>query len=311
MKAAIINQYGHADQLLYTDVDEPDITTNEVLIEIKATSVNPIDWKIREGYFQQNLTYPFPLILGWDAAGVIKKVGRRVTKFAVGDKVFVSPDLKRNGTYAEYVAVDESFVAKKPERLSFEEAASIPLVGLTSWQSLVDVAKINRNERILIQAGAGGIGSFSIQLAKAFGCWVATTASDKNVDFLKQLGADQVINYEQENITEVLSRVDVVFDTLGGASQKQSYEVLKKGGRLVSIAEVPDKQIAKKYGVKGFYVFMNQNGDDLEKIGKLLDSGDIQPTVGKVTHLSEIQEAHRLSETGHTRGKIVLKVNAT
>lgn len=308
MKAVIINQYGHVDELKYMDVAEPEIEGNDVLIEIKATAVNPVDWEIREGYFNQNLTYEFPLILGWDAAGVIKKVGDHVTKFSVGDVVFTSPDLKRNGTYAEYVAVNENLVAKKPERLSYEEAASIPLVGLTAWQSLVDTAKIKKGDRVLIHAGAGGVGTFAIQLAKALGCWVATTTSSKNIDFLRQLGADQVINYEEEQFVDVLSPVDVVFDTLGGEIQKQSYEVLRKGGCLVSIAGVPDEQMAKENGVKVCFVFMNQDGERLEKIGELLAAGDIRPTIGKVMNLSEIQEAHRLSETGHMRGKIVLKV---
>lgn len=308
MKAAIINQYGHADELIYTDVHEPEVGAHDILIEIKATSVNPLDWKIREGYAQQILTYEFPLILGWDAAGVIKKIGSHVTKFTVGDEVYTSPDVKRNGTYAEYVAVDERYVAKKPERLSFEEAASIPLVGITSWQSLVDSAKVSEGDRVLIHAGAGGVGSFAIQLAKALGCWVATTTSGKNVDFLKQLGADLVINYEEEQFVDILSPVDVVFDTMGGEIQEQSYDVLKRGGRLVSIVDVPDEQTAKKYGVKVFFVSNDQEGDKLAKISELLDSGDIRPIVGKVMNLSEIQEAHRLSETKHMRGKIVLKV---
>lgn len=307
MKAVIINRYGHADELIYTDVDVPKVGENDVLIEIKATSVNPLDWVIREGYGQPNFTYEFPLILGWDAAGIIKKIGSGVTKFTVGDEVFTCPDVNRNGTYAEYVAVEEKYVAEKPKQLSFEEAASIPLVGITSWQSLVDTAKIKKGDRVLIHAGAGGVGSFAIQLAKAFGCWVATTASGKNVEFLKQLGADQVINYEEEHFVDTLSPVDVVFDTLGGKIQKQSYEVLKKGGRLVSITDAPDEQTAKNYGVEAFFVANNQSGDKLAKIVGFLDRGDIRPIVGKVMSLSEVQEAHRLSETKHVRGKIVLK----
>lgn len=206
------------------------------------------------------------------------------------------------------ILVDEGLVAKKPEELSFEEAASIPLVGLTSWQSLVNTAEISKGDRVLIHAGSGGVGSFAIQLAKALGCWVATTASGKNVDFLKRLGADQVINYEEKHFVDVLSPVDVVFDTLGGEIQNKSYEVLKEGGRLVSIAGVPDEQTAKAHDVKASFVFMDQNGEELAKIGEWLDSGYIRPVIGKVMSLSEIQEAHRLSETGHMRGKIVLKV---
>ncbi|HET7580297.1 MAG TPA: NADP-dependent oxidoreductase [Bacillales bacterium] len=308
MKAVVIEEYGSADELKYKEADDPKLKDHDVLIEIAATSVNPVDWKIREGYLREKLKYDFPLILGWDAAGVVKEVGPNVTDFQIGDEVFTRPDIQRSGTYAEYVAVDQSLVANKPANLSFEEAASIPLIGLTSWQCLVDTTKITGGDRVLIHAGAGGVGSFAIQLAKAFGCWVATTCSTKNVDFVKELGADQVINYEKEDFQDVLEAVDVVFDTLGGEIQEKSYHVLKKGGRLVSIAGVPDQQTAEKYEVKTDYVFMDPDGEELEKIGELLEQEKIRPIVGKVMPLSEIQEAHRLSETEHMRGKIVLKV---
>ncbi|HEX7063597.1 MAG TPA: NADP-dependent oxidoreductase [Bacillales bacterium] len=308
MKAVIIEQYGGADKLKVTDMAKPELKSNDVLIEIAATSVNPVDWKIREGYLQEKINYEFPLILGLDAAGVIKEVGKNVKSFQVGDEVFTRPDILRNGTYAEYVAVDESLVAAKPNNLTFEEAASIPLVGLTSWQCLVDKANIGKGDRVFIHAGAGGVGSFAIQLAKAFGCWVATTGSSRNVQFLNDLGADQVINYEEEDFTEELEPVDIVFDTLGGEIQEQSYRVLKEGGHLVSIADVPDEQTAEKYGVQSDYVFMDPNGEELSKIGKMLKDEQIKPIIGRTMALSDIQEAHKMSETGHTRGKIVLKV---
>ncbi|HEX6923063.1 MAG TPA: NADP-dependent oxidoreductase [Bacillales bacterium] len=308
MKAVVIEQYGGANELKMTDMDRPKLKDNDVLIEIAATSINPVDWKIREGYLQGKINYEFPLILGLDAAGVIKEVGKNVKSFQVGDEVFTRPDILRNGTYAEYVAVNESLVAAKPNNLTFEEAASIPLVGLTSWQCLVDKARIGEGDRVLIHAGAGGVGNFAIQLAKAFGCWVATTGSSKNVEFLKDLGADQVINYETENFTEVLEPVDVVFDTLGGEIQEQSYRVLKEGGHLVSIADVPDEQTAEKYGVRVDYVFMDPDGEQLSEIGEMLKREQIKPIIGQTMKLSDIQEAHKLSETGHTRGKIVLKV---
>ncbi|MUV36436.1 NADPH:quinone reductase [Lentibacillus sp. JNUCC-1] len=199
-------------------------------------------------------------------------------------------------------------VAKKPSNLSFEEAASGPLVGLTAWTSLIDITDIKEGERVLIQAGAGGVGSFAIQLAKAYGCWVATTGSGKNVDFLKELGADQVINYEEEAFEDVLSPVDVVLDTLGGEVQDRSFKVLKEGGRLASTTTAPDDQLAEKYNVKTYQVSMGRDGKVLAKIADLFEQEKIKPVVEKVLELSEVQEGHRISETGHAKGKIVLKV---
>lgn len=308
MKAVILEEYGNADVLKVAEIDEPQVKANDILIEVKATSVNPVDWQIRAGYLQEAIPYEFPLILGWDAAGVVKKVGREVTKFAVDDEVFSSPDMMRNGTYAEYVAVDEGLVAKKPENLTFEEAASVPLVGLTAYTCLVDVANIKEGERVLVQGGAGGVGSFAIQLAKTYGCWVAATGSGKNVDFLKELGADQVINYEEETMEDVLSPVDVVLDTLGGDVQNRSFQVLKKGGRLTSTTTAPDVELAKKYEVNAYQVSMKHDGEYLAKISELLKSGKVQPVVEKVFNLSDVKEGHRISATGHARGKIVLKI---
>ncbi|GAA0433806.1 NADP-dependent oxidoreductase [Lentibacillus halophilus] len=308
MKAIVMQQYGHADVLNYTEIDEPELKPNDILIEIKATSVNPVDWQIREGYLQQMIPYEFPLIIGWDAAGVVKKIGSNVSKFSVGDDVYSSPDMMRNGTYAEYVAVNEDMVAKKPHNLTYEEAASIPLAGLTAWTCLVDVAKITEGERVLIQGGAGGVGSFAIQLAKAYGCWVATTGSSKNTDFLKQLGADQVINYEEENFEDVLSPVDVVLETIGGDVQNRSFKVMKKGGRLTSTTTAPDEQLAKDYGVNAYQVSMGRDGETLQKMAELIEAEKIKPVVEHVMNLSDVKEGHRISATGHARGKIVLKV---
>ncbi len=308
LKAVIIEKYGGIDELKYTEIDEPNLKDNDVLIEIAATSVNPVDWKIREGYLKGMLDYNFPLTLGLDAAGTIKELGKKVTKFRVGDKVFTRPDITRNGTYAEYVAVDENLVAKKPENLSFEEAASIPLVGLTSWQCLDDFADIKQGDKVLIHAGSGGVGSFAIQLAKSLGAWVATTCSTKNIEFVKSLGADKVIDYRIEDFTQVLADMDIVFDTLGGDIQTQSYDVLKEEGVLVSIAGQPDQELAQTKKVKAGYVFLEPDGEQLAKIGEMTEQGKIRANVGTVMKLEEIQEAHRLSETHHAKGKIVLRV---
>lgn len=308
MKAITVEKYGDADVLKYTEVEEPELKENDLLIDIKATSVNPVDWQIREGNLADAMSFDFPLVLGWDAAGIVKKIGPAVTKFSVGDEVFSSPDMMRNGTYAEYVAVDENMVAKKPTNLSFEEAASIPLVGLTAWTSLVEIANIQRGERILIQAGAGGVGSFGIQLAKAMGCWVATTCSETNIDFLKELGADQVINYEKEKFEDLVDPVDVVLDTLGGDVQNRSFKVLKKGGRIASTTTAPDNELAKEHEVLAYQVTMGRDGEVLANIAKLIEEEKIRPVVEQVLDLSEVKEGHRISQTGHSRGKIVLKI---
>ena len=308
MKAVVVNQYGNADVLTYTDTKEPELKPNDLLVELKATSVNPVDWQIREGYLAEAMPYEFPLILGWDAAGIVKKVGADVSKFSVGDEVYSSPDMSRNGTYAEYVAVNEDMVAKKPTNLSFEEAASIPLVGLTAWTALIDKATIQSGERVLIQAGAGGVGSFGIQLAKAMGCWVAATCSGKNVEFLQELGADQVIDYEKVNFEDVLDPVDVVLDTLGGDIQDRSFKVLKQGGRIAATTTAPDEELAAKKDAKAYQVTMGRDGEVLTKIAKLIEDGKIHPVVEKVLPLSDAKEGHRISQTGHAKGKIVLKI---
>lgn len=308
MKAIVLEQYGSAELLHYKEVNKPEIEANDLLIEIKAASVNPIDWKIREGYLTRAIQYESPVILGWDAAGIVKDIGPGVTKFSIGDEVFTSPDLRRKGTYAEYVAVNENEVAMKPSNLSFEEAASIPLVGLTAWTGLIDTANMKASDRVLIQAGAGGVGTFAIQLAKSMGCWVAATCSGKNVEFLKELGVDQVINYEVEKFEDVLDPVDIVLETMDGEIQNRSFQVMKKGGHLISTNGPPNMLLAKQYEVKAQAITRSTDGNKLAKISELLENKEILPVVGKVLNLSEIQEAHNLIQTGHTRGKIVLKV---
>lgn len=308
MKAVTLSQYGNTDQLHYTEVSKPELKENDLLIEIKATSVNPFDWKVREGYLANAIPFHSPAIIGWDAAGIVKEVGPNVTKFIVGDEVFTSPDLKRNGTYAEYVAVDEKMVAKKPQNLSFEEAASIPLVGLTAWTALIDIADMKEGDRVLIQAGAGGVGSFAIQLAKSMGCFVAATCSGENIAFLKELGVDQIINYETERFEDVLNPVDIVLETMDGEIQNRSFKVIKKGGSLISTNTAPDKMLAQKYDVTISSVIRDTDGGELAKIGDLLKSKKIIPIVEKLFHLSEVKKAHTLIETGHSRGKIALRI---
>ncbi|MDI3257005.1 MAG: NADP-dependent oxidoreductase [Kyrpidia sp.] len=308
MKAVVIDGYGNRDQLKLTDMPMPELRDTDVLIEIHAASVNPVDWKIRRGYLRNRLNHRLPLILGWDAAGIVKKVGPRVTRFKKGDAVFTRPDIERNGTYAEYVAVDESLVAHKPARLSFEEAASVPLAALTAREALIDHAGVKVGDTVLIHAGAGGVGSYAIQIARTLGARVITTVSGRNVEFAGQLGADRVIDYTVEDFTQSVRDADVVFDTVGGEVQTRSMDVLKKGGILVSVIQPPDQTLAQQKGIRSAYFFLQPDGEKLAQIGKWIDEGKIGPVVGAVFSLEDVVRAHELSESGHARGKIVLKV---
>ncbi|WP_339185026.1 NADP-dependent oxidoreductase [Oceanobacillus sp. FSL W7-1293] len=311
MKAIIIEQYGDANQLKEKDdISIPEIKDNQVLVEMHATSINPIDWKLREGYLQEGLPFEFPIILGWDVAGVIKQVGKNVTSFQVGDEVFARPALTPNGTYAAYTAVDEELLALKPKNISFEEAAAVPLAGLTAWQCLVNFSEIIKGDKVLIHAGSGGVGSMAIQIAKSFGAYVASTASGKNERFLKELGVDQFINYKEEDFEDVLQDYDIVVDTLGGEILNKSFHVLKEGGRLVSIAGQPDEKLAKPKGVKAGFLWLEPDGGELSELGKLMEDGKLKPYIGHTFPLTEngLKEAHRLSETHHAKGKIVIQI---
>ncbi|NBI29288.1 NADP-dependent oxidoreductase [Chengkuizengella marina] len=310
MKAVVINQYGGRDQLQEKEVSVPKLNNKDVLIEVHASAVNPVDIYIREGYFQENIPHQFPVTLGLDVAGVVKEVGASVSKFKVGDEVFSRPDIARNGTYAEYVAVDENFVAKKPANLSFEEAASIPLVGITTYQSFIDKAQLKQGDKVLIHAGAGGVGTFAIQFAKSKGAYVATTTSEKNVQFVKQLGADEVINYKTTDFSEVLSEYDIVLDTLGGDIQEKSIKVLKDGGTLVALNQQPAENLGKEKNIKASFIFMQPDGEQLQEIAELIEANKIKPIIAEQFSLSEqgIRNAHELSESKRAKGKIVIKV---
>ncbi len=308
MKAVVIEQYGGKDQLHDKEMDAPSPGANQVVVESYATSINPIDWKLREGYLKEMLPFNFPIILGWDIAGVIKKVGNGVEGFKEGDRVFARPATTANGTYAEEVLVDDHLLAHIPENISYDEAASVPLVGLTAWQCLIDFADIQKGEKVLIHAGSGGVGSFAIQLAKYKGAYVATTASGKNEEYLKSLGADRVINYREQDFSKELEEYDVVLDTMGGEIQDKSFDVLHGDGRLVSIVGEPDKEKAKEKGIRSGNVWLEPNGKQLQEIASLMESGHIKATIGHRFPFGEegIREAHALSESHHAKGKIVI-----
>ncbi|GMA62213.1 NADP-dependent oxidoreductase [Alicyclobacillus fastidiosus] len=307
MKAVYIEAYGGHEQLKYGELPNPIVGPKDVLIRAHAASVNPVDWKIREGYLQSRLQYQFPLILGWDVSGVVERIGDHVTRFKPGDAVFSRPATDRNGTYAELVAVDESLVALKPKNITFEEAASIPLAGLTAWDALHEIAHVSAGQKVLVHAGAGGVGIYAIQLAKAFGARVLTTTSTANVQFVQAYGTDEVIDYTMEDFAQVASACDVVFDTIGGAVQEKSFGVIAPGGILVSIVSPPDEAKAKAAGIRTGYFFLQPDGEKLARLGQLVEEGKLRPVVGAVFPLEQTAKAHALSESHHARGKIVLR----
>jgi NADPH:quinone reductase-like Zn-dependent oxidoreductase len=308
MKAVRIHTYGGPEVLKYEESPRPKPGAGEVLIQVQAAGVNPVDWKIREGYLKEYLPHSLPLILGWDVAGVVEAAGPGVARLKKGDEVYSRPDLSRNGAYAEYLVVRESEVALKPKAIDHIHAAAIPLAALTAWQSLFDSAGLSAGQKVLIHAAAGGVGSFAVQLAKWKGAQVIGTASGRNREFLHELGADEAIDYQSTRFEDVVHDVDVVFDTIGGETQKHSWKVLKKGGILVSIIDLPSPEEATAHGVRQAFVFVQPNAAQLDEIAKLVDSGKLRPIVETVLPLSEARRAHELSQAGHTRGKIVLRI---
>ncbi|MED4036463.1 NADP-dependent oxidoreductase (plasmid) [Niallia taxi] len=310
MKAVVINQYGGKEELVEQEVNKPNAQANQVVLKLEATSINPIDWKLREGYLKAIFDWKFPIILGWDAAGVITDIGSNVTKWKVGDRVFSRPETTRLGTYAEYIAIDEHLLAKLPDSISYEEAAAVPLAGLTAWQALFTHGHLKEGETVLIHAGAGGVGIFSIQLAKYVGAHVITTASEKNHELLYSLGADQVIDYKKENFEDVLKDVDLVFDTIGGEVAENSYKVLKqKTGRLITIVGEPNHDTAKSHNVSAKGIWLQPDGEQLQRMADLMENKKIKSIVGATFPFSKqgIYDAHALSETHHAVGKIVIK----
>lgn len=308
MKAIRIHTYGDAGGLRLDDVPVPAIADDEVLIRVHAAGVNPVDWKIREGWLKDFIPHRLPLTPGWDVSGTVEKVGAGVDGFLPGDEVYTRPDIARDGGYAEYIAVKADEVAAKPVRLTPVEAASIPLAGITAWWSLVDVADIQPGQRVLIHAAAGGVGSLAVQIAKARGARVVATCSPRNADLVKSLGADELVNYRAVDFTRSMLPVDVVFDTVGGQTQEASWAVLKPGGLLVSIVVPPQEERARALGVRSAFVFIQPSARILRELAQLIDAGTVQPVLGATFPLAKAADAQRLSQTGHARGKIVLTV---
>lgn len=307
-RAVVINEYGGKEKLAEAKVSLPELGADQVLVKVAATSINPIDWKLREGYLKQMFPWSFPIILGWDVAGEIVEVGQKVKDYHVGDRIFARPETTRYGTYADYTIVDSNLLAPVPESIAFTEAAAVPLAGLTALQALFDHGSLKAGEKVLIHAGAGGVGTYAIQLAKNAGAYVITTASPRNHELVKKLGADEVIDYHTTDFEEVLTDIDLVFDTMGGEIQKKSFSVLKEHGRLISVLSIEDETLAATKQIEAKAIWLRTNGEQLSELAKLMADGKLVSVIGETFPLTRqgVYDAHALSETHHAVGKIVL-----
>lgn len=308
MKAIVIREYGGPEVLKYEDVPRPEPKADQILIRVIAAGVNPVDGMIRSGMFAKNGNGAFPMVLGGDIAGIVEKAGNKSTKFKAGDPVFAYVSLDSGGGYAQYAVVPERDAAPKPDSLTFVEAAGVPIVALTAWQALIDTAKLNAGQTVLIHGGSGGVGSFAIQIAKARGAKVIATASTANQDVLKQLGADVAVDYTKQKFEDIAKDVDVVLDSVGKDTLTRSYGVVKKGGIIVSLVARPNQSELEKHGIRGVALSVEPNSGELAQIGKLIDDKKIRVIVSQTFPLSEAAKAQEQVATGHTRGKIVLKV---
>ena len=309
MRAIRIHQYGGTETLQLNQIDTPKINTDDILIKVKSSSINPVDWKIREGYLKDFIPYQMPVTLGFDVSGVVSEVGSEVTDFKIGDEVFSRPDISRDGAYADYIAVKADEVAFKSSKLSFEQAAALPLAGITAWQCLIDVGQLQAGQRVLIHAGAGGVGHLAIQIAKAKGATVIATASTANQELLTQFGADQAVDYTKGVLLEQIEPVDLVIDTIGGEVQNNSWALLKAGGMLVSIVDQPSEELAKQHNAKAAFVFIESSSRILRELNKLVEKDQLLPFIEHRFSLEQIADAHLQSQTGRTRGKIIIKVS--
>jgi alcohol dehydrogenase len=329
MKALVIEKYGNYP-LKLVDIPMPVVGDYDVLAEIHAASINPIDFKVRNGSLRIMLKYDMPLVLGSDFSGIVIQVGKKVKKFKIGDEIYGKPS--KNGSFAEYISTHEDDIALKPKNLSFEEAASIPLVGLTSYQALHEILQLSAGQKVLIQAGAGGVGTFAIQLAKAMGLYVTTTTSDAGAKLVKSLGADQIIYYKTEQFDNLLQNYDGVLDTIGGETLEKAFKIVKRKGQIVSVSGMPNARfgeengagfiktnlfrlmtrkltkLEKKYNVKYSFLFMKPSGRQLEILSDLIESGKIKPVIDQILPFEEAQKAMELSELGRTKGKLILKI---
>jgi NADPH:quinone reductase-like Zn-dependent oxidoreductase len=332
MKAFVLKRYGKKEKLQLKQIADPIVKDNDVLVQIYAAGVNLLDSKIRNGEFKLILPYKTPFTLGHDVSGVVTQVGSGVSKFKVGDEVYARPADHRIGTFAELIAINENDVALKPKNISMEEAASIPLVGLTAWQALVEKANLKKGQKVFTQAGSGGVGTFAIQLAKHLGATVATTTSAGNIDLVKSLGADIVIDYRKDDFEKILKDYDVVLNSQDAKTLEKSLRILKPGGKLISISGPPDpafasairapwflklimrllsagaRKKAKRLNVGFSFLFMREEGNQLSQITSLVEAGVIKPVMDRVFPFEQTNEAMEYVETGRAKGKVVIKI---
>ncbi len=306
MKAAIITTYQAPIEI--GEVDTPTLTDDSVLVAVHAASINPIDDILRSGAIKDSSPLTFPHIMGYDISGEVVEVGKDVTRCKVGDPVFARPNQNDAGAIAEFARVKESELAFKPQTLSHVEAASVPLAGLTAWQALITRGTLKAGQKVLIHAGSGGVGTFAIQIAKHVGAHIATTCSGRNAELVKRLGADVVIDYHTQAFDELLSDYDLVFDMLGGDTLTRSFQVLKKGGMMVSIKGQDTNNLAAKYGVRFDWFLMEPQGEMLSALGSLIDSGAVRPVIGKTFPMEQTGAAYEELANGDSVGKIVVLV---
>jgi NADPH:quinone reductase-like Zn-dependent oxidoreductase len=315
MRAIAIQEFGGRDKLQLLDLPIPPVGPRDVRIRVKAAGVNPVDWKIREGFLRDVLPHEFPIILGWDVAGVIDKIGIETPTHLIGDEVYAYCRLPliHQGSYAEYITLPADMVAKKSRSLSFEQAASIPLAALTAYQSLFDAGGLESGQTVLIHAAAGGVGGFAVQLAKHRGATVIGTASSQNHDYIRGLGADRVIDYTTQDFRQVIrewypSGIDLVYDCVGGQVLEQSMEILNTAGRLVTIVEPAQAEIMKGRGLNVQFVFVAPNHRQLVELTRMADQGQLQTHVSGTFPLEKAVQAHEILEAHHVKGKLVLTV---
>jgi len=312
MKAVILKAFGGVENFSVEELSLPTIQNNEVLVAIKAVSINPVDVKTRSGKAMAGrLKEEKPVILGWDISGVVSEVGDDVKDFKIGDEVFGMVNFPGHGkAYAEYVAAPAAHLSLKPTNVSHEEAAAATLAALTAWQALTTHSKINTGDRILIHAAAGGVGHFAVQIAKHLGAYVIGTASAANKDFVLSLGADEHFDYKAQPFEEAISDIDLVLDTIGGDNIERSFEVVKKGGIVITIPSNTSEGVvekAKAKGINGFFFLVQSNGEDMKQIADLIEKGIVKPHVSAVYSFDEVGKAHEQIETGSTRGKVIIK----
>jgi NADPH:quinone reductase-like Zn-dependent oxidoreductase len=308
MKAMRIHSYGGPEVLVHEDSPRPKAAAGELLIRVSAAGVNPIDWKVRAGHLQEWLKHKLPLIPGWDVSGIVAAVGDGVTDFKAGDEVFGMLDFTRNGAYAEYAVSRAAVMARKPAAVSHLDAAALPIAALTAWQALFDVARLAPGQSVLIHGAAGGVGHFAIQFARWKGGRVIGTASARNIGFVRELGAEQAIDYQTTRFEEIVRDVDVVFDTIGDETQQRSWQVLKKGGVLVATLGIATPHAARDFGVRGEGVSVHADAGQLGQIAALIEAKQVRPYISGTLPLTEAAKAHEQGESGHGRGKMVLRV---